>query len=101
MEITGKIFEVLPMQTGNGQNGEWRKQGYVLLTMDTNPRYFYFDVFDGKEGKIARYDIQKDGKYTVYFDIQAHEHAGRWYNQVVVKDVRRYAPVEPQGNANG
>lgn len=89
MEITGRIFDALPLVTGNGQNGEWKKQGFVLQTTDMNPRYFYFEVFDGKDGKLARYGIQKGGDYTVYFDIRAHEYQGRWFNQIVVKDVRR------------
>lgn len=89
MEITGRIFDVLPVQTGLGKNGEWKKQGYVLMTTDENPRYFYFEVFDGKESKLARYNIQKDGEYTVFFDVRAHEYGGRWYNTIIVKDVRQ------------
>ena len=80
MEITGRIFDALPVVTGNGQNGEWKKQGFVLQTTGTNPQY---------EGKLARYDIQKGGDYTVWFDVRAHEYNGRWYNQVMVKDVRK------------
>lgn len=108
MEITGRIFEALPIVTGNGQNGAWKKQGFVLQTTDQNPRYFYFEVFDGKEGKLARYGIEKGGDYTVYFDVRAHEYQGRWYNQIAVKDVRRATttgataqqrPTEPSAQA--
>ena len=47
MEITGRIFDALPVVTGNGLNGEWKKQGFVLQTTGTNPQYFYFEEFDG------------------------------------------------------
>ena len=30
MEITGKVFRVLPLVTGQGRNGEWRKQEFVI-----------------------------------------------------------------------
>lgn len=30
MEITGKVFRILPLVTGQGRNGEWRKQEFVL-----------------------------------------------------------------------
>lgn len=101
---------MLPAVTGNGQNGAWKKQGFVLQTTDQNPRYFYFEVFDGKEGKLARYGIEKGGDYTVYFDVRAHEYQGRWYNQIAVKDVRRATttgataqqrPTGPSAQATG
>jgi hypothetical protein len=32
MEINGKIIELLPEQSGESANGEWRKQQYILET---------------------------------------------------------------------
>lgn len=32
MEIKGKIIEVLLEKSGQSENGEWRKQEYVLET---------------------------------------------------------------------
>ena len=32
MEITGKIIAILPQSTGQGKNGMWRSQDYVLET---------------------------------------------------------------------
>ena len=32
MEISGKIIAVLPLQSGQGKNGLWRSQDYVLET---------------------------------------------------------------------
>lgn len=97
MEITGKIFAVLPVTNGAKANGEpWKKQTFVLQTTDNNPKYFAFEIFDGKEGKLARYNIQQGKDYTVYFDIRAHEWQGRWFNQVFVNDVRDYVPASQQ-----
>lgn len=102
MEITGRIYDALPIVTGNGQNGEWKKQGFVLLTTGQNPQYFYFDVFDGKYGKLARYNIKKGLDYTVWFDVRAHEYNGRWFNQVIVKDVRlARKQKDPQQQSTG
>lgn len=92
----------LPVQTGTGQNGEWKKQSFVLQTTDNNPKYFTFEIFDGKEGKLARYNIQQGKDYTVWFDIRAHEWNGRWFNQVFVNDVReKKANESAQEGATG
>ena len=88
MEITGIIIQALPMRSGSNQNGIWRSQGFVLQTVDTYPQNFVFDVYDGKEGRLQRFNIQVGKQYTVFFTIRAHEHKGRWYNQVFTDDVR-------------
>ena len=38
MEIQGKIIDILPIQTGQGKNGTWRSQDYVLETADQYPK---------------------------------------------------------------
>ena len=30
MEIIGKVVQLLPLVTGQGKNGEWRKQEFVI-----------------------------------------------------------------------
>lgn len=91
MEITGKIYAVLPEREGEGQNGKWRMASYVLQTEGTYPFYFAFDVSDGMDGRIKRLNIQQGKRMTIYFDIRAHEHDGRWYNQVRAYDAREVA----------
>ena len=34
MEISGKIIELLPEQSGQSANGPWRKQEYILERFD-------------------------------------------------------------------
>ena len=34
MEISGKVSQVLPVETGQGKNGEWKKQLIILKYMD-------------------------------------------------------------------
>ena len=30
MEIKGRLAKILPVQTGQGKNGEWKKQEFVI-----------------------------------------------------------------------
>lgn len=89
MEITGRIAFIQPVVTGVGKTGEpWKKQTFVLMTTDQNPKYFAFEIMDGRNGNIARYNIQMGKTYTVDFDIRAGEWQGKWYNHVQVWNVR-------------
>ena len=38
MEVRGKIIVVQPVQTGEGKNGTWKKQEYVI-EYDRNAQY--------------------------------------------------------------
>jgi len=82
MELTGKIIAVLPQRSGtsNRTGSEWRAGSYVLETMDQYPRKLAFDVFGAD--RIAQFNIQVGEIMTVYFDIDAHEYQGRWFNSI-------------------
>lgn len=82
MEAIGKIIEVLPERTGEGQNGPWRIASYVIELPGYKPTKFVFDVSDGAHGRIAALNIQKGKKYKIHFDIEGREYNGSWYNTV-------------------
>ena len=48
MEITGKIIEILPEQSGESARGPWRKQEYVLETDGQYPKKICFMAWGDK-----------------------------------------------------
>lgn len=88
MEIEGKIIKVLPLRQGTTQRGTWKAQSYVLETEEMYPKHVTFDVFDGETSRIERLGLTEGKKYKIWFDIDAHEYEGRWYNQVRAYDAR-------------
>ena len=94
MEISGKIIAVLPMATGQGKNGTWRSQDYVLETADQYPKKVCFNLFNDK---IDQFPMAIDDTVNVSFDIESREFNGRWYTTVrawkVDKNVAGAAPV--------
>ena len=48
MEIAGKIVQVLPLQTGEGKNGPWKKQDFVLETDAQYPKKICIAVWGDK-----------------------------------------------------
>lgn len=88
MEIEGNIIQELAPRQGEGKNGPWRSQTYVLETIESYPKRVAFDVFDGQTGRIERLGIRAGKRMRVFFDIDAHEYNGRWFNTVRAYDAR-------------
>jgi len=93
MEISGKIIAVLPQATGQGKNGAWRSQDYVLETADQYPRKVCFNLFNDK---IDKFPIAIDDTVTVSFDIESREYNGRWFTSVKAWKVEKAAINAPQ-----
>jgi len=79
MDISGKIIAVLPIATGQGKNGTWRSQDYVLETADQYPKKVCFNLFNDK---IDQFPIVIDDQVNVSFDVESREYNGRWYTTV-------------------
>ena len=90
MELNGRIIAVLPLQTGQGRNGEWKKQEYVLeYNSDSQyPKRMCFNLWGEK---VDQFKIQEGQNLIVSFDIDCREFQGRWYN-----DIRAWRVIEQQ-----
>lgn len=79
MEITGKIIKKLPLASGEGRNGTWRRQEYVLEYGDRFPKQVCFSLMNAR---IDQYPMEIDEEVTVSFDIESREYNGRYYTSV-------------------
>jgi hypothetical protein len=81
MEVRGKIIVVQPVQTGEGRNGVWKKQEYVIEYDPTSqyPKKLMFNLWGDK---IDQYSIQQGQSLKISFDIDCREYQGRWYNDI-------------------
>lgn len=86
MDISGKVIQVLPKQTGNGKNGVWEKQEYVIEIEGTYPKKVCFNLWSPK---IAQFDIKEGEFLNVSVDIESREYNGRWYTDVKAWKVER------------
>jgi hypothetical protein len=78
MEIQGNIIQILPLQSGTGRNGEWKKQEFILETTDKFPKKICIAIWGDK---IQESILQPGNKVTVQFDIESREYNGRWYTE--------------------
>lgn len=100
MDISGKIIQVLPPQTGQGKNGTWKKQEFILETGDNYPKKVCIAVWGDK---IDLNSFKSGDAVDVSFDVESREFNGRWYTDVKAwkvvaarKDGGKSAPV-PSG----
>lgn len=82
MEISGNVIQVLPLQSGEGKNGTWKKQDFVIETEGQYPKKVCISLWGDK---IDSSVIQMGAALTASIDIESREYNGRWYT-----DVRAY-----------
>ena len=78
MELRGKIIKLLPLQTGTGKNGIWKKQEYVIETSDKIPRKLCFSLWGDK---IEQFQLTEGDQAEISFDLESREYNGRWYTE--------------------
>ena len=89
MEIKGRILAVLEEKSGTSQRtgNNWRCGQYVLETIEQYPKKILFEVFG--EEKIHSMNIHIGEELTMFFDVDAREYNGKWYNQIRAWKVER------------
>lgn len=97
MEVKGFIIAVLEKRGGTSAKtgNAWAMQSYVIETVEQHPRHVVFEVFG--EDKISEFNIQKDEEMTVFFDVDAREYQGKWYNSIRAWKVEKTGRMMVQG----
>jgi len=81
MEITGKIIQILPEQTGSSARGEWSRQDFVIETNEQYPKKVCISNW-GKKADLAATPIGTE--VTCHINIESREYNSRWYTDVKV-----------------
>ena len=102
MDITGTIIAALTPAMGRSQRtgNPWMKQEYVIEVPGMYPRRCCFSLFG--EDRIKQFALQVgEQNVTVQFDIDAHEHEGRWYNEIRAWNVIRAGQQAQASGSSG
>ena len=79
LQITGKVIDVLDEQSGEGKNGTWRKQEFILETAGQYPKQVCLLMWGDN---IDKFNVTKGETLNAHIDIQSREYNGRWYTDV-------------------
>ena len=93
MELIAKLVQLLPLQTGQGKNGPWKKQDIILETDGTYPKKVCVSIWGDK---IDAGQLQVGNKLKVQFDVESREYNGRWYT-----DVKAWKVEMADGSSSG
>lgn len=86
LKITGEVSQILEEESGEGKNGPWRKQDFIL---ETKGKYSKKICITQWGDKIDQFNIQQGEEITVYIDIKSREYKGSWYTDVKAWKVER------------
>ncbi len=85
LSITGKLYKVLPEQSGDGKNGRWVKQNFVIETQDSFPKKICFVAWGDKTNIVKNLKLDQTVKVT--FAVESREYQDKWYTDVKAVEI--------------
>ncbi len=81
LELVGKLIKVLPEVTGQGKNGPWNKQEFVIETLDSQyPKKVCMTAWGEKANDLKQFADGDTLKAT--FSAESREYNDRWYTEL-------------------
>ncbi len=79
MQLTAKLIQLLPLQTGTGKNGQWKKQDIIVETDGQYPKKVCISIWGDKINEAV---LKTGTTLKIDFDVESREYNGRWYTDV-------------------
>ena len=80
MTITGTITQFLPMESGTGSKGEWKKMLAIIKTPGDYPKNVAVTFWNDLAEQIADHDIGDSVEIGV--NVESREYKERWYTEI-------------------
>ncbi len=105
LEFEGNLVKVLSEVTGQGKNGAWVKQDFVLETEDQYPKKACFTAWGEKAADLKTFSLGE--KLKVTFNAESREYNEKWYTDLRAvridqvggsSSVSTSAPAQSQGS---
>lgn len=78
MEVKGRVAQLLPLTTGMGKKGPWKKQEFILETQGQYPKKICFSIWGEK---VDQFNVAVGDMINVSVDLESREYNGRWYTE--------------------
>jgi len=86
MDIQGKIIKFLEPVNGQGKNGPWKKQEFILELPGDFPRKLCVANWNDKADLAG---LKEGDEVKAYIDVESREYNGRWYTDVKIWKLER------------
>lgn len=80
LELTCKMISALQEQTGNGKNGPWVKQDFIVETEEQYPKKVCLSAWGDMVQQFKAY--QPGTRLKVNIRVESREYNNRWYTDV-------------------
>lgn len=94
MQLTAKLVQLLPVQTGTGKNGQWKKQDIIVETDGQYPKKVCISIWGDK---IDESQLKMGNRLKIDFDVESREYNGRWYTDVKAWKIEAAAFADEPG----
>lgn len=97
MDIQGKFIRLLEPVTGQGKNGPWKKQEFILEIPGDFPKKLCIANWNDKA------DLQglKEGdEVKAFIDVESREFNNKWYTDVKIWKLERTAAAPPASKSD-
>lgn len=90
MQLTAKLIQILPLQSGIGRNGEWKKQDIIVETEGQYPKKVSVSIWGDKINESV---LQIGNLLDISFEVESREYNGRWYTDVRAWKIELMTPA--------
>jgi len=94
LEIDGKVIKVLEEISGEGRNGTWKKQAFVVETMGEYPKKICFQAWGNQVDTVK--SIGDGDRVIVSFRLESREFNERWYTDATAWKIQKLG--DPTGS---
>lgn len=97
LEIQGKLTKIMEPETGEGKNGAWSKQSFVIETFETYSKKVCITAWGDKIDQLRNFQAGQDLKVSI--NIESREYNERWYTDVKAWKIEPAETGAPSGFA--
>jgi hypothetical protein len=80
LTIEGKLVEILALQEGTSTRGAWKKQDFILETLDQYPKKVCISGWNEKADEIMQF--KPNEMLSVSINVESREYNSKWYTDV-------------------
>ena len=97
MQITAKLIQLQPLQTGESKNGTWSKQDIILETDGQYPKKICVSIWGDK---INDDQLKIGNVLTIFYELESREYNNKWYTDVKAWKIETVtSPSTPKNEA--
>ena len=78
MELKGKVIQLLPVETGMGKKGQWKKQLFIVETQSQYPKKVCLSAWGDK---IDQFKVTTGDMVVASVELESREYNNRWYTE--------------------